>query len=109
MEIKPTYNKVVVKIDPEIDKSKGGIYIPHLAKAERRSQIGNIVATGPGRITENGTCIPCCVSVGDRVMVTAYAGVPIQIAEEIYTVLPDVDIICVLPDDYAKAAENKTE
>lgn len=105
IEIKPTYNKVVVKIDPDVERTKGGLFIPTLAKAERRSQLGVVTAVGPGRVTENGTLVPCCVSVGDRVMITAYSGAPIQIEEQIYTVMPDVEVICILPKEYKQEAK----
>ena len=96
---KPTYNKVVVEIDKDKEVTKGGIIIPVVAQKERRSVLGTVIAVGPGRVLESGVTNPCCVSVGDRVMVTEYAGSPVKIGENCYTVLPDQDIICILPKE----------
>jgi chaperonin GroES len=98
-KIIPNYNKVFIKIDPEKEKTSGGIIIPTMAEAERRNLRGTVISTGPGRITEQGVTIPCSVKDGDRVVVTAFAGMPVIIDKQQYTVLGDCDIICIIEED----------
>jgi chaperonin GroES len=98
VNFKPTYNKVVVKLDPEKEKTIGGIIIPPTS-IERKTNKATVVATGPGRIIESsGVISPCCVKPGDKVLITAFSGAPISINEEMYTILPDQDVICVFEE-----------
>ena len=54
VSFKPLGNRVVVQPDDaEETMSSGGIYIPDTAK--EKPQEGQVVATGPGRMTDDGT------------------------------------------------------
>jgi chaperonin GroES len=49
------------------------------ASAKEISQEAKVVATGPGRVTDQGMRIPMELRVGDRVLVRRYAGVEIEV------------------------------
>ena len=58
-----------------------------------------MVAAGPGRYTDTGALIPCCVKPGDRVMMTKYVGSSIELDGETFTVVGDQEAILVLTED----------
>ncbi len=71
-KLTPLHDRIVVKRDPEQDKTAGGIYIPETAR--EKSQFGEVVAVGLGRRNDAGQRIPLDIKVGDRVMFGKYAG-----------------------------------
>ena len=56
MKFKPLHDRVVVKRLESDEKSSGGIIIPDTAK-EKPSE-GEVLAVGPGEITEDGKLKP---------------------------------------------------
>ncbi|MDQ7054778.1 MAG: co-chaperone GroES [candidate division KSB1 bacterium] len=94
MNIKPLADRVVVKpIEPEEVKA-GNIIIPDTAK-EKPMQ-GEIVAVGPGRVTDNGTKIELEVKKGDKVLYGKYAGTEVTIDGEDYLILRESDILAII-------------
>lgn len=98
MNFKPTYNKIVIQPLPDEVVSRGGIIIPHSAERQQ-SIIGTVIAIGPGRITENGTLIPCCVKVGDKILYSRHVGFPIEVDGTKYTVVGDVEAVVIFNDE----------
>lgn len=101
----PTYNKIVVKPMKDVEVRRGLIIIPDTVE-RRQTLVGIVEATGPGRITDNGTVIPCCVSVGDKILYSRHQGFPITVEEVEYTVMPDVEALMIFHPDAPKE-ENK--
>ena len=64
--ISPLGDRVVVKPSGQDEVSAGGILLPDSAK--ERPQEGEIIAAGPGRVTDDGKTIPMEVKVGDEVV-----------------------------------------
>ncbi|RMD94609.1 MAG: co-chaperone GroES [Calditrichaeota bacterium] len=94
MNIKPLADRVVVKpIEPE-EQKQGGIIIPDTAK--EKPQEGEVVAVGPGKITENGNKIEMEVKKGDRVLYSKYAGTEVTIDGEEYLILRESDILAIV-------------
>jgi len=56
MNIRPLYDRVVIKRAEEENKAKGGIVISDTAK--EKSVRGTVIAVGKGKLTENGKLIP---------------------------------------------------
>ena len=71
MNIRPLYDRVVVRRKEEEEKTAGGIVLPGAAK-EKPNQ-GEIVAVGEGKVLENGDVRPLAVKVGDKVVFGRYA------------------------------------
>lgn len=68
MNIKPLSNNVLVEyIEEEQKTTKSGIVLPDNAQKKERMQ-GIIVATGPGKINDNGTRISLSVKIGDKIL-----------------------------------------
>jgi len=71
--IRPLGDRVLIKRLAGEDKTVGGIIIPN--DSQEISQIGGVIATGPGR-EEGGKLIPLQVKVGDIVYFGKFAGAP---------------------------------
>ena len=72
MNIRPLYDRVVVRRMEEETKTAGGIVLPGSA-AEKPNQ-GEVVAVGAGKPLDNGEVRPVSVKVGDHVVFGQYSG-----------------------------------
>ena len=90
-KLQPLADRVVVKPIQKEEVTKGGIYLPDTAK--EKPQEGEVIAIGPGRMTEEGKRIPLEVKVGDRVLYARYGGSEIKIDGEEYMILRESDIL----------------
>ena len=92
ISLKPLGNRVVVKpLEDDKQMSSGGIYIPDTAK--EKPQDGEVVAVGPGRLTDEGQRIPIEVEVGDTIVYSKYAGTEYKVGDTEYLVLREDDIL----------------
>ncbi len=94
MKIKPLSDRVVVKPAPPDEKVQGGIIIPDTAK--EKPQKGEVVAVGPGRISDDGKLIPMTVKVKDVVLYGKYSGTEVTIDKEEYLIVRESDILAVV-------------
>jgi chaperonin GroES len=95
MNIRPLYDRIVVKrIEPQ-EQMQGGLYIPDSAK--EKPQEGEVVAVGKGKRLENGNIVPLDVQVGDHVLFGKYSGseAPKSIGEE-YLIMREDEILGIL-------------
>ncbi len=83
---------------------KGGIFI--LDTAKEKSQEGEVVALGAGKMLENGSILPLQVKEGDRILFGKYSGAEVRIANQDYLILREDEIIGVLTQT-GKAAGKK--
>lgn len=72
MNIRPLYDRVVVRRKEEEPTSAGGIILSGSA-VEKPNQ-GEVVAVGEGKLLDNGEVRALAVSVGDQVVFGQYAG-----------------------------------
>ncbi len=94
MNLTPLYDRVIVKSQAPEEVTKGGIIIPDTAK-EKPMQ-GTIVATGNGKLTEDGKITPLQVKVGDNVIYGKYSGTEITIEGEEYLMMRESDIFAIV-------------
>ncbi|HEY9164581.1 MAG TPA: co-chaperone GroES [Candidatus Kryptonia bacterium] len=94
MKIKPLADRVVVRPLEADEKTKGGLYVPDTAK--ERPQQGEIVAVGPGRVTDEGKKIPIEVKVGDRILYGKYSGTEVNYEGTEYLIMRESDIFAIL-------------
>jgi chaperonin GroES len=92
--IKPLSDRVVVRALEESEQMRGGLYIPDTAK-EKPSQ-GEVVAVGPGKLSEEGTRLEMDVKVGDRVLYGKYSGTDVTLDGEEYLILRESDILAIV-------------
>ncbi len=91
--VRPLHDKILVRRMAEEEKTAGGIIIPDSAK--EKPQRGEIVATGKGRVTEDGKVLPLEVKSGDKVLFSKYAGTELKLGEAEYLMMREEDILGV--------------
>ena len=91
VKLQPLADRVVVKPVPKEEKTKSGIYIPDTAK--ERPQEGDIIAVGPGRLTDDGKRIAMDLKVGERVIYAKYGGSEIKIEDQDLVIMRESDIL----------------
>jgi chaperonin GroES len=94
MKIRPLQDRVIVKRVEEEEKTKGGIIIPDTAK--EKPQEGQIIAVGPGKVTDEGKKIPMEVKAGDRVLFGKYSGSEIKMDGEEHLIMREDDILGII-------------
>jgi chaperonin GroES len=94
MKVKPLADRVVVKPSPAEEKTKGGIILPDTAK--EKPVIGEVVAVGPGKVSEDGKKILPEVKVGDKVLYGKYSGTEVTIDGEEYLIMREADIFAIV-------------
>ena len=94
MKIKPLADRVVIKPAPAEEKTKGGIILPDTAK--EKPVIGEIVAIGPGKVTDDGKKVPHEVKVGDKVLYGKYSGTEVTIEGDEYLIMREADIFAIV-------------
>jgi chaperonin GroES len=94
LNIKPLADRVVVKpLEEQTTTTPGGIVIPDTAK--EKPQLGEVIAVGPGRISDEGKIIPITVKVGDHVFHSKYGGTNIKFEGDEYIILREDDILAI--------------
>ena len=95
VKVKPLADRVVVKPLEEAEQMRGGLYIPDTAK-EKPSQ-GEVVAVGPGKVSDDGTRLEMDVKVGDKVLYGKYSGTDVTLDGEELLILRESDILAIIP------------
>ena len=93
MNIKPLFDRVVIKMVEAEETTKSGIILA--GNAKEKAQVAEIVAVGPGGVVE-GKEITMQVKVGDRVLISKYAGTEVKLEGEEYTILRQSDILAIV-------------
>ncbi len=91
IKLKPLADRLVVKPIEREEKTKTGIYLPDTAK--EKPQEGEVLAVGPGRLSEDGKRIAMDVMVGDIVIYAKYGGIDYKIDDEEVIILRESDIL----------------
>ena len=94
MTLKPLSDRVLVKRLESEEKTAGGLYIPDTAK-EKPSR-GEVIAVGPGKMSNDGKIIAMTVKVGDTVLFNKYAGTEVKLDGVDHLVMREDDILAVI-------------
>ena len=104
MNIRPLYDRIVVKRIEEQETTRNGIVIPDSAK--EKPQEGEVMAIGKGKRLEDGKLIALDVQVGDRILFGKYSGNEIKLDGTEYIIMREDDVLGILdaaPQSLAKA------
>ncbi len=93
MNIRPLADRVVVKMLEAEETTKGGIILAGSAK--EKPSIAEIVAVGPGGKVD-GETVEMYLKVGDRVLLSKYAGTEVTVDRVEYTILRQDDVLAVV-------------
>ena len=93
-KVRPLAERVLVQRMEADEVTSGGIVLPETAK--EKPQRGTIVATGDGKLLEDGSRAKFQVSKGDKVIFSSYAGTDIKIGGTEYMLMDESDILAIL-------------
>ena len=91
VKLQPLADRLVVKPIEREEKTKGGIFLPDTAK--EKPQEGEVVAVGPGRLSEDGKRIPLDIKVGDIVIYAKYGGTEVKVDDGELIILRESDVL----------------
>ena len=94
MNIRPLYDRIVVKRIEEKETMQGGLYIPDSAK--EKPQEGEVVAVGQGKRLESGKLAALDVKAGDRILFGKYSGSEIKLDGNDYLILREDEVLGIL-------------
>jgi chaperonin GroES len=94
MTIKPLADRVVVKPLEAEQKTAGGIIIPDNAK--EKPQKGEIIAVGPGKISDTGAKIAMELKKGDKILYGKYSGSEVTVNGDELLIMRESDVLAVI-------------
>lgn len=103
MNIRPLYDRIIVKRVDQEKQTASGIVIPDSAK--EKPEQGEVVAVGNGRLMQDGNIRPLLVKAGETVLFGKYAGQTVKLDDKEYLVLKEEDVLGVIEN--AAAAQIK--
>lgn len=93
MTIKPLADRVVIKMTEAEETTKSGIVLS--AAAKEKPQVAEVVAVGPGGVVD-GKEIKMELKVGDKVLLSKYAGTEVKIDGVEYTILRQSEVLAIV-------------
>ncbi len=105
MNIRPLYDRIVVKRIDEQETTRNGIVIPDSAKEKPHE--GEVMAIGKGKRLEDGTMVALDIKTGDRILFGKYSGNEIKLEGVEYIIMREDDVLGVLdaaPEALRKAS-----
>src|ERR1700691_624462 len=95
MNIRPLYDRIVVKrIEGDVEKTSGGLFIPDSAK--EKPQEGEVMSVGKGKRLEDGKVVPLDVQPGDKILFGKYSGSEIKLDGEEFLIMREDEVLCIL-------------
>ncbi len=94
MTIRPLGDKIVIRVIEDAEQTSGGIFIPDSAK--EKSQKGEVIAVGEGKVNEKGDRDPMDVKVGEIVLFAKYAGTDVKVEKQDLKIMSVQDVLGVI-------------
>lgn len=95
MKIRPLSDRVVLKMVEAEETTKSGLILT--AASKEKPQFAEVVAIGPGAKNSDGKVEAITdIAVGNKVIISNYAGSKVKVDDEEYTVVSIGDILAVV-------------
>lgn len=94
MALKPLHDRILVKPAEPEETTKGGIIIPDTA--QEKPMQGTVLATGNGRINDQGNTVPLQIKDGDKVLYGKFSGQEITVDGEELLIMRESDVFAVV-------------
>ncbi len=94
MNIRPLFDRVLVKRVDEPSKTASGLFLPETAK--EKPIRGEVLAVGNGRVNDSGDVTALTVKVGDHIVFGKYSGTEIKIDGEERLILREDDVLGII-------------
>ena len=91
MSIRPLDDRIVVEPMEAEEKTAGGIVLPDSAK--EKPQKGKVVATGEGKLLDDGKRAPLSVKKGDIILYAKYGGTEIKVDGKELLIMRESDVL----------------
>ena len=92
--ISPLADRIVIRPSEAKEEMRGGIILPDTAK--EKPQEGEVVAAGPGRVSEDGERVAMTVKVGDVVLYSKYAGTEYKDGDDELLIVRENDVLATI-------------
>ncbi|MBN2015425.1 co-chaperone GroES [Candidatus Dojkabacteria bacterium] len=94
-KVQPLGGNILVEPVSEETKTASGIVLPDTVDKEK-PQKGKIIATGTGKVTDDGKKVPFNVKVGDIIIFKKYSPDELEIDDKEYLIMSEEDILAVI-------------
>ena len=94
MKLKPLDDRIVIKQSEAEEKTAGGIILPDAA--QEKPQIGKVVATGPGKLLDDGKRGAMSVKKNDEVLYGKYSGSEVEVDGKKLVILRESDVLGII-------------
>jgi chaperonin GroES len=95
-QLRPMGDRVVIRPAAREETTKSGIVLPDTSK--EKPQRGEVIAAGPGRVSDEGKKIPMEVKVGDTVLFAKYAGTEFKLDDDELLILSEKDVLAIVEE-----------
>lgn len=93
MTIKPLCDRVVIKMTEAEETTKSGIILA--GNAKEKPVVAEVVEVGPGGMVD-GNQVEMYLAVGQKVLISKYAGTEVKLDGEEFTILRQSDVLAVV-------------
>lgn len=93
-KIKPLADRILVKRLDSGEAKVGSIYVPDTAK--EKPQEAEVIAVGPGKVSDDGKRVPLEVAVGDTVLIGKYSGTDVKLNGIDHLIIREDDVLAIL-------------
>lgn len=94
MELKPLFDRIIVRRVEEEKVTSGGIFLPEAAQEKR--QEGEVISVGQGRVQDDGSVLPLELKGGERILFGKYSGSEVTVEGETYLVMREDEVLAVI-------------
>ncbi len=91
--LKPLYDKVLVKKEAKAERTQSGIVLPK--SSDEDILIGTVVSIGDGNLNSKGDKIPLSLKKGDKVLFGQWSGTKLKVSgveDDSYVLIKESDI-----------------
>lgn len=93
MELRPLFDRIVIKPLKTESKTEGGIMLP--AVAQEKSQLATVISVGEGGLVD-GKEVKMVVKPKDKILYSKYAGTEVKFEGEELIVIRQTDVLAVI-------------
>ncbi|MSP64948.1 MAG: co-chaperone GroES [Ignavibacteria bacterium] len=94
MNLKPLSDRIVIRPAAAEEVTKGGIFLPDTAK--EKPVLGEVIAAGPGKTSDDGKKVTMEVKVGDTVLYGKYSGTEVTVNNEELLIMRESDVFAIM-------------
>ena len=100
MDVRPLYDRIIVRRLDEGEQRSGGIIIPDSAK--EKPQRGEVVMAGNGKVNADGTRVALDVKAGDQIIFGKYTNQEVKLDGQDYLIMKEDEVLGVIEGAVAK-------